>query len=762
MHAHSDRGYVRSRARARAISFPLLTRTTGDSAASLAIAGLAVVGREKVGVFPLKGKPLNVREAKAAQEAANAEICAIRQIMGLVHKRVYTKENIGTLRYGQIWIMADQDADGDHIVGLVVDHIETRWPSLARMPGFLRRFITPIVKVTRGPTTRAFYSLPEYEAFKATPAYAGFASKYYKGLGTSTAAEARMYFSDLPKHVVPLVHGGDECSAALTLAFDKKRADERKAWLASIDPRTTYLDYQRRPVTIKRFIDEALVLFSHADCVRSIPSMYDGLKPSQRKVLCTAFLRNLVAELKVSEFAGAVSEKTAYHHGEASLFATIIGMAQDFVGANNVPLLVPCGQFGTRIAGGSDAASSRYVFTRLSAAARLVFPAADDALLDVQHDDGKQIEPRAFLGVIPFALVNGIGGIATGWSTQVPAYHPRAVCARVRAKLDEAEGKEAATALPPLVPWQRGFTGTIEPDASREGRFTVRGRVARVGAEDSRVYAVKELPIGVWTQNYKAFIEELLVGSAEKKEAPLVADYVEEHGDDTVRFVVTLNAEGKRRLSEEGALSFFKLETTLTTSNLTLFDAEHKIKRYATPEQIVDEYYPLRLALYKKRRLRAIRELRREHARIEQRARFVRAVVDGTLVLTGKTRPELLATLLEHGFAPAEASDGIGVGTNAAANVAPKLADFDFLLSMPLWSVTSEKVERLEAELAATQLALDTARASTPASLWRADLAALEAVLTDEAGYAYAEEKRVAKKRAREEEEGGEKVARLD
>ena len=141
------------------------------------------------------------------------------------------------------------------------------------------------------------------------------------------------------------------------------------------------MDYSVERMLVSEFITKELVLFSVADNVRSIPSVLDGLKPAQRKVLYACFKRNLKGDIKVAQLAGYVSEHAAYHHGEASLTSTMVGMAQNFTGSNNLNLLVPSGQFGTRANGGKDAASARYIFTRLSPATRRLFHPDDDALL---------------------------------------------------------------------------------------------------------------------------------------------------------------------------------------------------------------------------------------------------------------------------------------------------------------------------------------------------------------------------------------------
>jgi DNA topoisomerase-2 len=171
--------------------------------------------------------------------------------------------------------------------------------------------------------------------------------KYYKGLGTNTAEEGKEYFRSLSRHKKDF-YSGERSAEAIDLAFSGTRAEDRRNWLLSrFDPHA-FIDPATPRVAYEEFIDKELIQFSHADNQRSIPSVIDGLKPSQRKVLYGCFKRNLQAETKVVQLAGYIAEKTCYHHGETSLHSTIVHMAQDFVGANNVPLLVAAGQFGTR------------------------------------------------------------------------------------------------------------------------------------------------------------------------------------------------------------------------------------------------------------------------------------------------------------------------------------------------------------------------------------------------------------------------------
>ena len=226
------------------------------------------------------------------------------------------------------------------------------------MDGFI---VYPVVKATKKGNIE-FYSLVTYEKWKASNSTDGWNIKYYKGLGTSSAAEAKEYFKELAKNTVSYEYNGEKSTAAMNLAFNKDSgaADKRKLWLKKYD-RDVFNDTDKRTITFNEFVDNELIHFSNYDIIRSIPSVMDGLKPSQRKILYCAFLRNLVKEIKVAQFSGYVSEKSSYHHGEASLQGAIIGMAQDFVGSNNLNLLLPNGQFGTRLLGGKDASSPRYL-----------------------------------------------------------------------------------------------------------------------------------------------------------------------------------------------------------------------------------------------------------------------------------------------------------------------------------------------------------------------------------------------------------------
>ena len=570
-----------------------LILTEGDSAKGLAVAGRAVVGPDLFGVYPLRGKLLNVRDASVDQISKNVEIQNIKNFMGLKHKTQY--DDCRSLRYGHLMIMTDQDHDGSHIKGLLINFLQVAFPSLLRIPGFLIEFITPIVKVYKGDPKRpkasnSFFTMPEYEQWKEEHKdERGWEHKYYKGLGTSSTEDAQVYFRDLDKHLKEFHAMQDNEPELIELAFSKKKADERKEWLRQFKP-GTYLDHASSKITYTDFINRELILFSMADNIRSIPSVVDGLKPGQRKVLFTCFKRNLKKDMKVVELAGSVNGLTAYQHGDASMQGTIIGLAQDFVGSNNVNYLEPSGNFGSRLQGGTDAASPRYIYTRLTPFARRVLHAADEALLTYNTDDERMIEPEIYVPVIPMILVNGTDGIGTGWSSSIPNYNPEDIVANLHRMMNGEE-------MEPMVPWFRGFKGNVT--ALGQDRYQFSGIVRQTG--DNEV-EVTELPIRMWTQDFKDKLVEII--KAEKPgTTPWIKDYEDYNDHHNVHFVIRLDDKYMKQALEEGLEQKFKLTKSIATSNLVAFDPEGRITKYAGVEDMMKEFFSLRLKFYEKRKV---------------------------------------------------------------------------------------------------------------------------------------------------------------
>ena len=493
-------------------------------------------------------------------------------------------------------IMTDQDHDGSHIKGLLINFFECNFPSLLKITDFLSVFITPIVKVWKGDPKaprqlKSFFTMPEYEAWKEDPSHQkGWDHKYYKGLGTSTDEDAQVYFRDLDHHLKEFAPMKQEESDLIDLAFSKKRADARKNWLRDYQP-GTYLDMSARIFTYDDFVNKELILFSIADNLRSIPSVIDGFKPSQRKVLYTCFRRNLKKDIKVVELAGSAMGLTNYAYGESSMQQTIVGLAQTFVGSNNINCLEPSGNFGSRRMGGQDAASPRYIYTRLSPFARKIFHQADEPLLTYHEDDGATIEPHHYVPVLPMVLVNGADGIGTGWSTSIPNYKPDDIVENLRRRMAGTSKED----MQPMAPWFRSYVGDVEDIGQDRFKFT--GKIQQTG--DNEV-EITELPIRMWTQDFKERLEEIL--KAEKVPS-FIKDYVEYNTPTKVHFIIKMEDKHMKIALEKGLEETFKLTKTMATTNLVAFDARGRLHKYDSPLDIMEEFYHVRLKFYEKRKV---------------------------------------------------------------------------------------------------------------------------------------------------------------
>nr|ASK50299.1 DNA topoisomerase 2 [Eyprepocnemis plorans] len=714
-----------------------LILTEGDSAKSLAVSGLGVIGRDKYGVFPLRGKLLNVREASHKQIMDNAEINNIIRIVGLQYKKKYESVNdLKTLRYGKLMIMTDQDQDGSHIKGLLINFIHHNWPSLLQLP-FLEEFITPIVKASKGNQEFSFYSLPEFEEWKASKDnWHTYKIKYYKGLGTSTSKEAKEYFMDMKRHRIKFNYGGPNDDQCINMAFSKKCIEQRKEWLTSWMqdskrrkemglPEQYLYEKDTHSVNYADFVNKELVLFSNCDNERSIPCMVDGFKPGQRKVLFTCLKRNDKREVKVAQLAGSVAEHSAYHHGEQSLMSTIINLAQNYVGSNNINVLQPIGQFGTRLNGGKDSASPRYIFTKLSPLARFIFHKHDDALLKHNTDDNQRIEPVWYIPVIPMVLVNGANGIGTGWMTKIPNYNPREIIDNLRRMIDGEAPKQ-------MNPWYKNYKGVIEPFG--DSKYIVYGEIAVLGEDKVEI---TELPVGVWTQTYKENVLEPMLGGTEKVPQQIV-QFQEYNTDTTVRFVVKMDPAKLQKAEQEGLHKFFKLETSMSLNSMCAFDDMQCLKRYDSVIEILKEFFNLRLNYYGKRKLYLEGMLQAESLRLSNQARFILEKCDGVLVVENKKKKVIIEELKTRGYDPdpvrqwklkqdkealLEESNNADDSQDEATEDIDKL--YDYLLGMTMWTLTKERKDELLSKRDEKLQEYEILKGKSPADLWKEDLDAL-------------------------------------
>jgi DNA topoisomerase-2 len=744
-----------------------LILTEGLSAMTFALWGRSVVGPERLGTWPLKGKVLNVRDATVSQLMNNEEINNLKQIIGLKQGKDY--KDTKDLRYGKIMILTDADVDGSHIKGLLVNLFHHWWPSLLKMD-FIQTLRTPIVKAIRGQKVLEFYTEQDYHNWKDNTNTRGYQIRYFKGLGTSKKEDAQETFRKMDRLRIDYYYKDNLCDESIVLAFEKdkniktktsgadetesneqetndqdnqnrlnkkdtltdyissdmKCSDKRKRWLAQYD-RNSYIDAKTNRVSYQDLIHKELIHFSIYDNLRSIPSLCDGLKPSQRKILYYMLKNNINKVIKVAQLSGYVSAETGYHHGEASLQGAIVSMAQNFVGSNNLNLLFPDGNFGSRLLGGKDAASPRYIFTKLSDATNSIFDKRDSPLLKYLHDDGIQIEPEWFVPVLPMVLVNGCEGIGTGYSTYIPPYNPQDIVANLLRVLDDKEPLQ-------MTPYFKNFNGDLQE--VEPGSYITTGKWQRLS--DTQI-KITELPVGSWVTTYKEFLESLVDSNTTKPKATKtsgtggtakskkqtfqlkdVQNKTRDENDDICFVVEFCKTDDLDKLIKTNTLEkTLRLTRSFTTNNMYLFSDDLILTKYKSVTDILLDFYDIRIEFYQRRKSYLVKQLQNELTLLNSKIRFINEYINGTLDINRKSRDYIISLLEERDY-PKLSSDlkediDQEDGTGGAKS-------FDYLVKMPLISLSLEKIQELEKHRDTKQNELNTLQKKTERDLWRDDL----------------------------------------
>lgn len=740
--------------------------TEGDSAKTFAINGFNIIGRDRYGVFPLKGKPLNVREATISQLKNNEEIKNLKQILALKQGESYdTEAKRSKLRYGKIILLLDQDLDGSHIKGLLINAFHFFWKDLLEN-GFIEILSTPIVKIynindtKRLKTLHTFYTLQDFETWeKEQPNMKKFKVKYYKGLGTFDKKEAEELFREMDKHltkitvddiskeIIDIVNNEEndndidadldvsEHAESITsnskknvkktrsrkpkidktkdissfdpivLAFDKQMSDFRKKWLQGYNKKNI-IEYTSGNLSVKDFINKELIHFSNYDNIRSIP-MIDGFKPSQRKVMYTYFKKKIDHEIKVAQLACSVAELTEYHHGEVSLQGTIVNLAHDFVGTNNINLLLPCGNFGSRLMGGKDVSSARYIFTMLNDITTKIFREEDNCIYNYMTEDNKQIEPECFAPIVPTILVNGTEGIGTGFSVFIPCFNPCDIINNLRNMLKKEKYVE-------MIPWYKGFKGIIEK--VDENTYQTNGLFDLV---DENSIKIKELPIGVWTDSYKSFLNSITQYDKPYDKSFLLSSFDDNSGTDTVDITLTfLDNILIQLIKENSLLKKLKLTSSLKTSNMNLCDIHGVVKHYDTIEDIMHHFFEFRYSFYIKRKEYHLRLLLNQLNLLKYRKQFIEYVLNKKIIIEKRSKNDIIQDIIKYDFPQ--------LSTNVDATDEDK--NYKYITDLQLFSLTSEKIKDYQEEYNNKKIEYDLYLQKTIEQIWNEELNEVENV----------------------------------
>lgn len=732
-------------------------------------------GSDLVGRLAIRGKFINVQNASSRDINANAEVAQLKKILGLVTGVKYTKdhpENLKLLKYWKLMLATDQDDDGFHIRGLVLNFIYWGWPELfdLRCPDgtyFIESLSTAVAIARWGKgSMKIFYSNPEYREWLEGPepkTLKGLSVKYYKGLATHEVGEEDIYLGKKNPAMKSLKRVqyflDDEVGDYMDLGFNKHQADWRKVWITR-DMRQAGDDTPLEALvpivvngelSLSSFVDTQLKIYHIMALRRALPNMYDGFKESQRKAFYGIMMNKKARKgvVNLENLAGSVKEATGYHHGGTSLENTIKKMAQGFVGTNNIPLLKAAGQFGQRELGGEEAGAARYIFTGLEEVTNAIFCAEDRPLLQQRIEDDVKVEFELFMPIVPIILINGADGIASGYSTKIPCYNPDDIVAWIEAWLESEDG---TVDLPWLMPWYNGFVGenellkrvgktvkTFDPEVD-EGPPTAWRSKGILEQGKGGWWHIRELPIGMWTNTMKEHLEYLLSGtppegSKKKKGDRYLLDVRWKGSINTAKWDIKPTKDFIPDMNVVG--NFKNMQSTFSLTNIHVIDENNFPRKFSCPEELLGEFCVRRLAFYDKRRDYWLKKYEIDAQRESDRYKYVKLVVDGKLNMHQKGE-KLEGDMKKAGLRKfANKNKKVKDDAEAAAededgNVDPVAAEavdtsYDYLLSMQMRSMTVERLAQIKKELEATKAKLDELKNKTSKDLWVDDLGRFKA-----------------------------------
>lgn len=655
----------------------------GLSAKTFAVEGIekgmfGKKGRDWFGIYPLRGKFLNTRNCSLSIISKNTIILNLIKILGLDFSN---RSNFKNLNYGRIVIITDADVDGIHIEGLILNFFHSLFPKIIEK-NMIFSMKTPLFKIQNN----FFFQKPEkLDGPKNHPKI-----KYLKGLGSIPRTDVKKIFGEKIIHY----ENQDDTSNFFKLAFDKDKTEERKKWLTTFQEESiTNSESNSELIDIKSstkfsennlnyFLNKNLINFFLEDCLRNLPSVIDGLKESQRKILFASKKKNFSSELKVAQFGSFVAECTDYKYGEGNLFKTIIKMAQRFPGSNNLPLFTEGGMFGSRLEGGEDYASPRYIFTKPEKYLFEIFPEADDQLLKYKKEDEQDIEPIFFVPIIPLLLVNGCLGIGTGWMCNVPCFKLEDVIEICHAWFFPEKRKNFEDLVSQLKPHYNGFKGEIKK--IDETKFSTHGIYQPAAGpkghkQKSNKTIVTELPIGMSISKFHQFLEEKEINFKNNSSSnEIYYEFVHEE---------ELNLEKK-------------LTTYLNLDNIVILDKNNQILKINLID-IFDYWGSIRSEFYILRKENEIKILQEIIYWLKCQLSFISHVKNKNLDLTDKKN------IIENFI---------------KLNITTQKDIIQKLIHLPIVDITLEKKNILSEKIKKKEKNLEIWKTETVFSLWKKDI----------------------------------------
>ena len=656
--------------------------TEGDSASGMVEQGFSILGHEYYGIFTLRGKVLNVRKASNEKIVNNVIVKNLLIQLGLELGKEATK-----LRYGRIVMVKDADVDGSAIMGLVYNIFYTLFPWLLKS-NFFYEFTTPAFQIIlKDGTKREFTTKLKFEEAVENLGNKIKFIKYMKGLGSISDVDTKRYFKEFEKHLVKISLDEPKLTEDwMYMVYDQSKTaiEQRKQWVMECDPEEVLERADgMNEIKITEFMAYDNVHFAYDSCYRAIPSIYDGLKPSYRKILYTLLNSKKPYEFqKVFVLAGDVTKFAKYMHGDASLHETIFSMMQYWMGSNNIPLLTNDGNIGNRLSLGQKHGAARYVFCMLSKIARLIFPEADDQLLEHVEEEGEEAEPKYYVPIVPLVLINGTTGIGTGFSSDIPLHNPFDCIEYIKAKLLNKP-------LPKINWYYPGFKGEIQqvnngyqttgifrwidPTTQRDKWY----ESTKIGTSGTPLdynpcfLEITEIPIGI---NYKSIIEQIIkllsgnknTSKKDKKDEdkPKKVKYDSKYWKqilairedtipgsrvDTEQIKITFKIDNPNGQLDD-KFQIIPMKSVLTTTNMYAMNDKQLPEKFENIYEIIDRFYEMRYYYYELRKKYQLKQLITKCKKLNNQAKFIKAKVDGVIDTRGMKIAELNDWMVKHGF----------------------------------------------------------------------------------------------------------------
>ncbi len=672
-------------------------------------------GPDYYGTFALKGKFINVHNATVQEINNNEEVKLLKQVLGLITNVDYSiDDNFNKLRYGKVCILTDADDDGIHIRGLVLNFFFRMWPSLFyRSPAFCTSMSTAVtmIKLPKEKLPIMFYSNPSFKNWlEVNTLPKSVQPQYYKGLGTHEGNEYELYLND-PKIIDYLLDGQEEDYMNLGFDDEKGCSDWRKEWMLQYikTEATSLQEYTYEGfMSLSAFVSEHLIIYHRMTLRRALPCMYDGFKESQRKIIYGIFNSSECRKEKIDleTIVGIIKKATRYHHGGVSMSSAIVKLAQGYIGSNNIPLLKNCGEFGTRWNGGKDAAAPRYIKTQPEDISEYIFRKEDEPLYEVVNEDGKEVEYRFYMPILPMVLINGASGMASGWSTEIPCFNPHDIINWINHYLAAPDHLDQ---LPKLTPWYRGFTGKIE--LTKNGWKSV--GILEQCTTPKGWWDIKECPIGVWPVNIKMYIEQLEsgeIGEGEKKKVCKKFIVDKKKMKSTTNSIHYRIKPSDEFLPDIDTPNNFKiLQRNYSLKNIVVLDEHDYPHRYDSVESLLSDFCKKRLEFYVKRKEYWLNYYKNEIIVDQYKLRFLEMFIRKEITVDDLNQEDEVVEmmLLSHNFVKIDNS-------------------FDYILSMGLKSLTLRRLENIRKDIKKVQDKIDELEKKDIKNIWLDELSDFE------------------------------------